>query len=43
MKQIVITKTCAGRWLYTILIDGRVVIFGQATTRERAETEARLA
>ena len=43
MKQVVIVKTCAGRWLYTIYIDGRAVVFGQATTRERAEIEARVA
>ncbi|HYC48954.1 MAG TPA: hypothetical protein VED01_26045 [Burkholderiales bacterium] len=43
MKQVVITRTCAGQWLYTIYIDGRVVVVGMSSTRTRAEEEARLA
>lgn len=41
MKEIVIVPTSAGNWHYTVYIDGRVVVFGQAATRERAEREAR--
>ena len=43
MKQVVITPTRTGYWLYKVLIDGRVVVVGQAATRELAESEARLA
>ena len=43
MKRIVITKTCAGQWLYTIYIDDRAVIVGMCSTRAGAETQANMA
>ena len=43
MKSIVITRTCAGHWLYTLYIDGRAVVIGSSPTRARAEEQAKLA
>ena len=43
MKRIVITRTCAGQWLYMIYIDDRAVVVGMCSTRAGAETQASLA
>ena len=43
MKNIVITRTCAGQWLYTIYIDDRAVVVGMCSTRAAAEAQASLA
>jgi hypothetical protein len=43
MKRIVITRTCAGQWLYMIYIDDRAVVVGMCSTRAAAETQANLA
>ena len=40
MKRVTITPTRAGEWLYTVYIDGRVVVVGMSATRERAELAA---
>ena len=43
MKQIVITRTCAGQWLYMIYIGNRAVVIGMCSTRADAEAQANLA
>jgi hypothetical protein len=43
MKNIVITRTCAGQWLYTIYIDDRAVVVGMCSTRAAAQAQANLA
>ena len=43
MKRVSITPTRAGDWLYTVYIDGRVVVVGMSVSRERAELAAKLA
>lgn len=43
MKRIVITPTPAGEWLYTVYIDGRVVVVGMSVSRDRAVLAAKRA
>jgi hypothetical protein len=43
VKHIVITRTCAGQWLYMIYVDDLAVIVGMCSTRGAAETQAKLA
>jgi hypothetical protein len=43
MKQIIITRTCAGQWLYTIYVNHRAVVVGMCSTRADAEAQANLA
>ncbi len=43
MKRIVITRTCAGQWLYMIYIDDRAVVVGMGPSRAAAESQASLA
>ena len=42
MKRVVITRTCAGQWLYTVYLDERVIIIGLSMTRDGAESQARM-
>ena len=43
MKEVFITLTRAGKWLYTVCIDGRVVLVGLSLTRDAAEAQAKMA
>ncbi len=43
MRHVEIIPAANGAWLYTVCFNGRIVLVGLCTTRERAEAQARMA